>query len=170
MRTRNRSPILLLLGVLAGAGCESQASWTMPPLAGGPDLSAAVVMGRPVGRAQAQPRDEVPSEPAVARDDDVQAVVPEGTAPPARIPAEIFAAAVDSYVSGQRLDMQALARRANVGRATLYRRAGNREQLLDEVIWWRARRMLAARVRATRGYRTLGRASGSMRRWDGRPI
>ena len=81
--------------------------------------------------------------------DDVLAVVPEGTAPPASIPAEIFAAAVDSYVSGQRLDMQALARRANVGRATLYRRAGNREQLLDEVIWWRARRMLAAQVRAT---------------------
>ncbi len=39
--------------------------------------------------------------------------------------------------------MQSLARRVGVGRATLYRRAGNREQLLDAVVWWRARRLLA---------------------------
>jgi AcrR family transcriptional regulator len=83
------------------------------------------------------------------RHDEARAVVPEGTAAPARIPAEIFAIAVDAYVSGQRLDMQSLARRAGVGRATLYRRAGNREQLLDEVIWWRARRLLVNQVQAT---------------------
>ena len=83
------------------------------------------------------------------RDDEARAVVPEGTAAPARIPAEIFASAVDAYVSGQRLDMQSLARRAGVGRATLYRRAGNREQLLDEVLWWRARRLLVRQVQAT---------------------
>jgi AcrR family transcriptional regulator len=83
------------------------------------------------------------------RHDEARAVVPEGTAAPARIPAEIFASAVDAYVSGQRLDMQSLARRAGVGRATLYRRAGNREQLLDEVIWWRARRLLVSQVQAT---------------------
>jgi len=81
--------------------------------------------------------------------DDVRAVVPEGTAPPATVPAGIFADAVDAYLSGQRLDMQCLARQAGVGRATLYRRVGNREQLLDEVIWWRARRLLAHQVRAT---------------------
>ena len=81
--------------------------------------------------------------------DDARAVVPAGTTPPGRIPAEIFASAADAYASGQRLDMQSLARRAGVGRATLYRRVGNREQLLDEVIWWRARRMLVAQVRAT---------------------
>jgi len=80
---------------------------------------------------------------------DARAVVPEGIAAPARIPAEIFASAVDAYVSGQRLDMQSLARRAGVGRATLYRRAGNREQLLDEVLWWRARRLLVRQVQAT---------------------
>ena len=82
---------------------------------------------------------------------DALAVVPEGTAAPPGIPADIFAGAVDAYVSGQRLDMQSLARQAGVGRATLYRRAGNREQLLDEVIWWRARRLLVARVEATAG-------------------
>jgi AcrR family transcriptional regulator len=81
--------------------------------------------------------------------EDARAVVPDGIAAPAAIPAEIFTGAVDAYVSGQRLDMQSLAQRAGVGRATLYRRAGNREQLLDEVLWWRARRLLVRQVRAT---------------------
>jgi len=36
-----------------------------------------------------------------------------------------------------------------VARATLYRRAGNRERLLDEVLWWRARRLLVDQVQAT---------------------
>jgi AcrR family transcriptional regulator len=83
------------------------------------------------------------------RRDEIRAVLPEGTGPPAAVPPEMFAAAVDTYLSGQRLDMQSLARRLGVGRATLYRRAGNREQLLDQVIWWRARRMVAAQVLAT---------------------
>jgi len=77
--------------------------------------------------------------------------VPEGTAPPAAVPPAIFAAAADAYLSGQRLDMVSLARRARVGRATLYRRAGNRDQLLDAVIWWRARRLLARQAEATAG-------------------
>ncbi len=80
---------------------------------------------------------------------DARAVVPEGVAAPAKIPAAIFATAVGAYVSGQRLDMRSLARRAGVGRATLYRRVGNREQLLDQVVWWRARRLLVDQVEAT---------------------
>src|ERR1700678_3241687 len=87
--------------------------------------------------------------PARNGEDDTRAVLPEGTAVPGRVPAEIFAAAVDAFVSGQRLDMRSLARRLGVARATLYRRAGNREQLLDELLWWRARRLLADQVRAT---------------------
>ena len=75
-------------------------------------------------------------------DDDTRAILPGGAGVPARIPAEIFAAAVDTFVAGQRLDMRSLARRLGVARATLYRRAGNREQLLDELLWWRARRLL----------------------------
>jgi AcrR family transcriptional regulator len=82
---------------------------------------------------------------------DVQAVLPEGTAAPAMVPAEIFAAAVDTFVAGQRLDMRSLARRVKMARATLYRRAGNREQLLDQVLWWRARRLLADQIKATAG-------------------
>ncbi len=49
----------------------------------------------------------------------------------------------------QRLDMRSLARRVGVGRATLYRRAGDREQLLDQVLWLRARRLIAGQVRAS---------------------
>jgi AcrR family transcriptional regulator len=81
--------------------------------------------------------------------DDVGTVLPQGIGAPAAIPGPIFAAAVDTFVAGQRLDMRLLARRAGVARATLYRRAGNREQLLDQVLWWRARRLLAGQVRAS---------------------
>jgi AcrR family transcriptional regulator len=84
-------------------------------------------------------------------DDDARTVLPEGTAAPGRVPAEIFAAAVDVFVAEQRLDMMSLARRLGVARATLYRRAGNREQLLDEMLWWRARRLLDDQVRVTAG-------------------
>jgi AcrR family transcriptional regulator len=91
------------------------------------------------------------SAPAVRADarDDVRAVLPDGIAPPPAVPREMFMAAVDAYLAGRRLDMQSLARRLGVGRATLYRRVGNREQLLDEVIWWRGRRMVATQVLAT---------------------
>ena len=82
---------------------------------------------------------------------DVQAVLPAGTAPPAGVPPQMFAAAARAYVSGCRLDMQSLARHLGVGRATLYRRAGNREDLLDEVIWWRARRVVAVQLAKTSG-------------------
>lgn len=81
--------------------------------------------------------------------DDAHAVLPGGAAVPAQIPDEIFAAAVDTFVAGQRLDMRSLARRLGVARATLYRRAGNRERLLDELLWWRARRLLVDQVRAS---------------------
>jgi AcrR family transcriptional regulator len=81
--------------------------------------------------------------------DDVGRVLPRGTGTPATIPGPIFAAAVDTFVAGQRLDMRSLAQRVGVARATLYRRAGNREQLLDQVLWWRARRLLADQVQAS---------------------
>ena len=73
-------------------------------------------------------------------------MLPGGIAPPAAVPPQMFAAAADAYASGRRLDMQSLARRLGVGRATLYRRAGNREDLLDEVIWWRARRVVTLQL------------------------
>jgi AcrR family transcriptional regulator len=84
-----------------------------------------------------------------APDGGVRAIVPGGAAAPATIPAEIFTAAVDAFAAGQRLDMRSLAGDLGVARATLYRRVGNRERLLDEVLWWRARRLLVDQVRAT---------------------
>jgi AcrR family transcriptional regulator len=45
--------------------------------------------------------------------------------------------------------MRSLARRLGVARATLYRRVGNPEQLLDEMRWWRARPQLGDQVQAT---------------------
>jgi AcrR family transcriptional regulator len=93
----------------------------------------------------------------MASTDDARVIVPGGAAPPAGIPAEIFAAAVDTFAAGQRLDMRSLARRLGVGRATLYRRAGNRERLLDELLWWRARRLLVDQVRASAELAGTGR-------------
>ena len=80
---------------------------------------------------------------------DVGRVLLQGTGTPAAIPGPIFAAAVDTFVAGQRLDMRSLARRVGVARATLYRQAGNREQLLDQLLWGRARILLADQVRAS---------------------
>jgi hypothetical protein len=48
-------------------------------------------------------------------DHDARTVLPEGTAPPGQVPAGIFAAAVDVFASGQRLDMRSLARRLGGG-------------------------------------------------------
>jgi AcrR family transcriptional regulator len=90
-----------------------------------------------------------PSLDQLARVHDIAQVVPEGILAPAHVPSAVFSAAVDSYLAGQRLDMQALARRLRVARATLYRHAGNREQLMGEVLWWRSRHTLVDAVRRT---------------------
>lgn len=91
------------------------------------------------------------------RSDDVRAVLPDGIDPPPSVPQRMFMAALDTYASCRRLDMQSLARHLGVGRATLYRRAGNREELLDEVIWWRSRRLVTGQLLAA------GRLSGTAR-------
>jgi AcrR family transcriptional regulator len=48
---------------------------------------------------------------------------------------DAFRHARRTFLAGDRVDMQALARRLNVDRATLYRWVGSREQLLTEVLW-----------------------------------
>jgi AcrR family transcriptional regulator len=88
---------------------------------------------------------------------DVRTVVPEGLAPPDTVPPDVFAAAAECYSAGRRLDMQALARRLGIARATLYRRVGNREQLLDDVVWFRSRRALVEAVRSTASLRGVPR-------------
>jgi hypothetical protein len=65
--------------------------------------------------------------------DDVARVLPQETGTPVSIPGPIFAAAVYTFLAGQRPDTRLLARRVAVARATLRPRASNREQLLDQV-------------------------------------
>lgn len=48
---------------------------------------------------------------------------------------DAFRQARRTFVAGDRVDMQALARALAVDRATLYRWVGPREQLLSEVLW-----------------------------------
>ena len=48
---------------------------------------------------------------------------------------DAFRLARDKFLHGQRVDMQELAAELGVGRATLYRWVGGREQLLGEVLW-----------------------------------
>jgi AcrR family transcriptional regulator len=78
-------------------------------------------------------------------------LLPEGTAPPAAIPAAVFEAALRRVGDLHRLDMRALAAELGVGRATLYRWVGSRDALLGEVFWWRARRSHARAARASAG-------------------
>lgn len=82
---------------------------------------------------------------------DARLLVPEGVGPPVSIPAAVFVAALHAYVSEQRLDMKALAGELCIGRATLYRWAGNRESLLDELVWFRSRKALVDAADATAG-------------------
>jgi hypothetical protein len=57
-------------------------------------------------------------------------------APAARPTAlDAFRHARRTFLAGDRVDMQALARTLSVDRATLYRWVGSREQLLSEILW-----------------------------------
>ena len=71
------------------------------------------------------------------------ALVPGGTEPPEEIPPEIFHAALATYRERRRLDMRALAGDLGMGRATLYRKVGNRDRLLGEVMWYLTRVAMA---------------------------
>jgi AcrR family transcriptional regulator len=93
-----------------------------------------------------------------ATTDDAAWVVPEGASPPAGIPPEIYAAAARAFAAGERLDMQQLAGTLGISRATLYRRAGNREQLFAAVIWCNSRATLVDAVRRTSRLRGVPRA------------
>ena len=103
------------------------------------------------------PREAAPPLTPWTSADDVMHVVPEGTAPPVDIPADVLAAASAGYLAGERLDMQRLALDLGISRATLYRRAGNRDALLASVLWWHGRRTLVEAVRRTAPTRGVNR-------------
>ena len=57
---------------------------------------------------------------------------------PARVratPADAFRAARKAWLTGDRLDMAALAASLGISRPTLYKWCGDREQLLTDIIW-----------------------------------
>lgn len=76
-------------------------------------------------------------------------LLPEGTAPPAGVPAEIFAAGLACYLEMRRLDMRSLAEELGMGRATLYRKVRSRDHLLGEITWYLTRRLIVRALRAT---------------------
>ncbi len=65
-------------------------------------------------------------------------------------PADALQAARRRFLRGERVDMNELARELGIGRATLYRWVGGRDQLLGEVLWSLSELGLAqARAEAT---------------------
>src|SRR5262245_25508423 len=51
------------------------------------------------------------------------------------LPEDVLHAARRRFLRGERVDMNDLAREVGIGRATLYRWVGSRDQLLGEVLW-----------------------------------
>ncbi len=66
-------------------------------------------------------------------------ILPEGTDPPEHIPADIFEAALETYLACRRIDMGQLANRLGMSRPTLWRKIGGRDGLLGEILWYRVR-------------------------------
>jgi AcrR family transcriptional regulator len=75
-------------------------------------------------------------------------LIPGGLAPPPEIPPDIFAAATRTYVECRRVDMGRLAAELGISRATLFRRAGRRDALLGQVLWYLTRQTLAEALEA----------------------
>jgi len=85
--------------------------------------------------------------------DTTLSVLPEGTGPPADVPSEIFVAALQAFLEMRRLDMRALAAELGMGRSSLYRKVGSRDQLLGAVLWYLTRRSIVRAVEAAQGLR-----------------
>jgi AcrR family transcriptional regulator len=77
--------------------------------------------------------------------------------PPAASREDVLETALHRYLRGQRIDVQAIAAELGLGRATLYRWFGSREDLIGEVLVQAAEPLLdAARAKARgRGGRAL---------------
>src|SRR5258705_4641466 len=66
-------------------------------------------------------------------------------------PDEVFDAALRRFLERRRVDMRSLAAELGIGRATLYRRTGSRDQLLGHVLWYLTERNLQRAVRHAEG-------------------
>lgn len=70
---------------------------------------------------------------------------------------EIFDAAMRRFLERRRVDMRSLAVELGMGRATLYRRVGSRDQLLGQVLWQLTQRSLQRAVKHAEGRRGADR-------------
>ena len=75
------------------------------------------------------------------------AIRPRGR-PPAASRDDVIAAAMHRYLRGGRVDVQAIAAELGLGRTTIYRWFGSREELIGEVVFLAAEPVLAAAARA----------------------
>jgi AcrR family transcriptional regulator len=64
---------------------------------------------------------------------------------------EVLAAAMHRYLRGRRIDVQAIAVELGLGRATIYRWFGSREELIGEVLVQAAEPLLEDAARGVRG-------------------
>jgi AcrR family transcriptional regulator len=92
--------------------------------------------------------------------DGALAVLPEGIGPPADVPPAIFVAALQTFLELRRLDMRALAADMGMGRSSLYRKVGSRDNLLGAVLWYLTRRSVVRAVEASNGLRGPARVVG----------
>jgi len=87
-------------------------------------------------------------------------VLPEGVGPPKDVPPAIFVAALQTFLELRRLDMRALAAELGMGRSSLYRKIGSRDQLLSAVLWYLTRRAILRSLEATQDLGGVERVVG----------
>jgi AcrR family transcriptional regulator len=95
-----------------------------------------------------------------AEPEGASSILPEGVGPPADMPTAIFVAALQTYLEMRRLDMRALATELGMGRSSLYRKVGSRDNLLGAVLWYLTRRSVVRAVEASNGLRGPARVVG----------
>jgi AcrR family transcriptional regulator len=71
--------------------------------------------------------------------------------PPAASREDVLAAAMQRYLRGQRIDVQAIAAELRLGRTTIYRWFGSREQLIGEALFRAAEPLIDAARAGARG-------------------
>jgi AcrR family transcriptional regulator len=96
-------------------------------------------------------------------DEEVARLLPERDAPPPGIPEEILQAAISTFVSGRRLDMQGLAAELGISRSTLYRRVGDRDHLLGATVWYLTRLRIVGILHETAGQKGRARILDQLR-------
>jgi AcrR family transcriptional regulator len=77
--------------------------------------------------------------------------VPRRGRRPAASRDDVLAAALHRYLRGRRVDVQAIAAELGLGRTTIYRWFGSREELIGEVLFRAAEPLLEAARKAARG-------------------